>query len=273
MSLLILIRQNSSVAVYESRFHILSRYAFQLPPTEGERIRRFVKRLNTGLQLSTLQLVATRASFQEASAGGPSWANYQASGQQRDYTASPASVQRPTLYRPCYECGEIRHIKRIGLRLGYHQLKIWAEDVSKTTFRTSLQHVFTQRYLNSRQWTWMELLKDYDITILYYPGKSNEVADALSRKVLACIEAQSSFLEHIKAKQFEDAKLCKIRDKVLHGEAKEAVINEEGVLQIKGQVYMPRVGDLIKTILTEAHSSMYSIHPGTTKMYRDLRQH
>ena len=28
----------------------------------------------------------------------------------------------------------------------------------------------------------MELLKDYDITILYHPGKANVVADALRRK-------------------------------------------------------------------------------------------
>ena len=28
----------------------------------------------------------------------------------------------------------------------------------------------------------MELLKDYDITILYHQGKANVVADALSRK-------------------------------------------------------------------------------------------
>ena len=34
----------------------------------------------------------------------------------------------------------------------------------------SLQYVFTQKDLNLRQRRWMELLKDYDITILYHPG-------------------------------------------------------------------------------------------------------
>ena len=44
-------------------------------------------------------------------------------------------------------------------------------------------------------------------------------------------------------------------------------------MRIKGRVCVPRVDDLINTILTEAHSSRYSIHPGATKMYRDLKQH
>ena len=60
---------------------------------------------------------------------------------------------------------------------------------------------------------------------------------------------------------------------VLRGEAKEAIIDEEGILRIKGRVCVPRVDDLTHTILTEAHSSRYSIHPGATKMYRDLNQH
>ena len=42
---------------------------------------------------------------------------------------------------------------------------------------------------------------------------------------------------------------------VLRGEAKEAIMDEEGVLRIKGRVRVPRVDDLIHTILTEAHSS------------------
>ena len=157
----------------------------------------------------------------------------------------------------------------------------------------------------------MELLKDYDVTILYHLGKANVVADALSRKAgsmgslahiqasrrplarevqtlandfirlevnenggfLACMEARSSFLDKIKGKQFNDEKLIRIRDKVLRGEAKEAIIDEEGVLRLKGRVCVPCVDDLINTILTEAHSSRYSIHPGATKMYRDLKQH
>jgi hypothetical protein len=34
-----------------------------------------------------------------------------------------------------------------------------------------------------RQRRWLELIKDYDLEVLYHPGKANVVADALSRKV------------------------------------------------------------------------------------------
>ena len=67
--------------------------------------------------------------------------------------------------------------------------------------------------------------------------------------ILACMEARSSFLDKIKGKQFTDEKLSRIRDMVLRVEAKKAIIDEEGVLRIKGRVCVPRVDDLIHTIL------------------------
>ena len=72
---------------------------------------------------------------------------------------------------------------------------------------------------------------------------------------LVSVEARSSFLDEIKGKQFDDKKLSRIRDMVLRGKAKEAIMDEKGVLRIKGRVCVPRVDDLIHIILTEAHSS------------------
>ena len=57
--------------------------------------------------------------------------------------------------------------------------------------------------------------------------------------MLACVEARSSFLDKIKGKQFDDEKLNRIRDMVLRGEAKEAIMDEEGVLRIKGRYVCP----------------------------------
>ena len=50
------------------------------------------------------------------------------------------------------------------------------------TDHKSLKYIFQQRDLNLRQRRWMKLLKDYDCSILYHPGKASMVADALSRK-------------------------------------------------------------------------------------------
>ena len=50
------------------------------------------------------------------------------------------------------------------------------------TDHKSLKYIFTQNDLNLRQRRWLELIKDYDLGIHYYPGKANIMADALSWK-------------------------------------------------------------------------------------------
>ena len=66
-------------------------------------------------------------------------------------------------------------------------LKIWRHYLYGVTCEIytnhkSLKYIFQQRDLNLRQRRWMELLKDYDYSILDHPGKANVVVDALSRK-------------------------------------------------------------------------------------------
>ena len=57
--------------------------------------------------------------------------------------------------------------------------------------------------------------------------------------MIAFIEARSSLVKQIRAHQFNDEKLCLIRDKVLRGEAKEAVLDSDGVLRIGGRICLP----------------------------------
>nr|GEV23877.1 putative reverse transcriptase domain-containing protein [Tanacetum cinerariifolium] len=66
-------------------------------------------------------------------------------------------------------------------------IKIWRHYLYGTkctvfTNHKSLQHILDQKELNMRQRRWLELLTDYDCEIRYHPGKTNVVADALSRK-------------------------------------------------------------------------------------------
>jgi len=71
-------------------------------------------------------------------------------------------------------------------------MKIWRHylygvHVDVFTDHKSLQYIFKQKELYLRQRRWLELLKDYNIDILYHPGKANVVADALSRKSMGSL--------------------------------------------------------------------------------------
>ncbi|WVZ97800.1 LOW QUALITY PROTEIN: hypothetical protein U9M48_043312 [Paspalum notatum var. saurae] len=111
------------------------------------------------------------------------------------------------------------------------------------TDHNSLKYIFTQNELNMRQRRWLELIKDYDLEIHYHPGKANVVADALSRK---------SYIKVGKAPHFRE--------------------DEQGTVWYKNRICVPNVDSIKKLILSKAHDTAYSIHPGSTKMYHDLKE-
>jgi hypothetical protein len=186
-------------------------------------------------------------------------------------------------------------------------LKIWWHYIIGTkcqvyTDHKGLKYIFTQKDLNLWQRRWLELIKDYDMEIHYHPGKANLVADALSQKehVRAAIvtqlpdelaedferlnlgivshmegvtiEVEPTLEQEIHKGQIGDAKIQEIKDLMAEGRGADFTEDDQGTTWFKNRICVPEIDSLRETILTEAHDSAYSIHPGSTKMYQDLKQ-
>ena len=146
------------------------------------------------------------------------------------------------------------------------------------------------------------------MSILYHQGKANIVVDALSRLsmgstahveeekrelakdvhrlarlgvrlmdsteggVVVMNGAESSLVSEVKEKQDQDPILLELKANVHKQKVMAFEQGGDGVLRYQGRLCVPRVDELQERIMEEAHSSRYSIHPGSTKMYRDLRE-
>jgi hypothetical protein len=74
--------------------------------------------------------------------------------------------------------------------------------------------------------------------------------------------------------QKNDEGMAHIRRRMQQGDPKVNCFREnaEGTLWFNDRLVVPTKESLKKKVLDEAHASRYSIHPGSTKMYHDLRQ-
>ncbi|GJT37295.1 putative reverse transcriptase domain-containing protein [Tanacetum coccineum] len=191
-----------------------------------------------------------------------------------------------------FTCGQLRtheenymtHDLELGavvfaLRLWRHYL--YGVKCTVFTDHKSLQYILDQKELNMRQRRWIELLSDYDCEIRYHPGKANVVADALSRKerekplrVRSLMLADhKDLMQQILEAQVESLKEGNVKKENLGRMQKQIFeIRTNGIRYHDKRIWLPLYGGLRDLIMHESHKSKYSIHPGSTKMYQDLKR-
>nr|GFB72841.1 putative reverse transcriptase domain-containing protein [Tanacetum cinerariifolium] len=132
-----------------------------------------------------------------------------------------------------------------------------------------------------RQRRWIEQLSDYDCEIRYHPGKANVITDALSRKEREkplrvrslLLMDHKDLMQQIFEVQFESLKEGNAQKEDLGRMQKQIFeIRSNGIRYHDKRIWLPLHGGLRDLIMHESHKSKYSIHPGSTKMYQDLRK-
>nr|GEU44041.1 putative reverse transcriptase domain-containing protein [Tanacetum cinerariifolium] len=176
-------------------------------------------------------------------------------------------------------------------------LKIWRHYLYGTKCAVfadhkSLQHILDQKELNMRQHHWLELFSDYDYEIRYYPGKANVVVDALSRKerikplrVRALVMTNGLDLpKKILEARTEARKPKNLKVEDVGGMLVESSRESENPMKEKlephadetlclnNRSWLTCFGDLRTLVMHESHKSKYSVHPGSHKMYQDIKK-
>ncbi|GKD89084.1 retrotransposon protein, putative, ty3-gypsy subclass [Tanacetum coccineum] len=89
---------------------------------------------------------------------------------------------------------------------------------------------------------------------------------------IANLKIEPNLMLRIKEAQKEDGELWSLLEILKEGKQAEFRVDDHGVILYGNRLCVPDDSYLRKAVLTKAHSSPFSIHSGTTKMYIDLKQ-
>ena len=83
--------------------------------------------------------------------------------------------------------------------------------------------------------------------------------------------AKLDLLNRVLEAQKNDWKISAIVNQSREGKETEFTVNDDGFVYYRDRVCVPNDDELKKSILEEAHSGSFSMHPSSTKMYQDLK--
>ena len=89
--------------------------------------------------------------------------------------------------------------------------------------------------------------------------------------IVAELMTRPNLLNQVQEAQKNDEKISVIVCQNRMGKETEFSVNGDGFLYYRDRVCVPNDSELKKSILNEAHNGSFTIHPGSMKMYQDLK--
>ena len=94
-----------------------------------------------------------------------------------------------------------------------------------------------------------------------------------SGALLATFHVRLLLVDQILVGQSQDPQMIKLKEEIEKRKNAEFQIIDDDMI-VKGQrMCVPEYGEMKRCIMEVAHSSAYAMHPGSTKMYKTLKEH
>ena len=125
------------------------------------------------------------------------------------------------------------------------------------------------------------MISEFDFDIVYVKGKENRIGDVLSRRMHVVFAAsvisgksdlKDRVLEALDVDEFYLQTKEKIQQVNVHEMYKDYVLQDGGMLKLKGRVYIPNSSELRKSVLQEMHNAPYAGHPSYQKTVIAVRK-
>lgn len=156
---------------------------------------------------------------------------------------------------------------------------LWGQRFLIRTDHYSLKFLLEQRLSTSPQIHWISKLLGFDFDVEFCSGKTNKVADALSRRDEDNVEKEcsvytihgsdSGILARLREEVNSQPVLASLRDKIIHGEMPREWSAKDGLIFYKERAYLAADSVLVNEVVAGFHSFA---HEGVQKTMDRIRR-
>ncbi|KAF2309056.1 hypothetical protein GH714_000293 [Hevea brasiliensis] len=156
--------------------------------------------------------------------------------------------------------------------LAFH---LWGREFIVRTDHYTLKYLLEQRHLSATQQHWISKLLGFSFTVEYRAGKSNVVADALSRRnaddsiLMAVSMPQLSLFDEIRKEHSDSPAIQQQISAITNGTVASKWVFRDGLLFYNNRVYLPPNSPSIQLVVSALHNQSHEGYQKT--LYRITR--